>query len=322
MRKITAVAAFAAACTAALACAAGASAYPWPVKPFNRPHPVRANFGDPRTIFSISPAGAGLFGPGQFSFHSGVDISAPGGTPVYAVMSGTAYAVNREQVNVDVAPGLTFQYVHIDPVLYPAHPAIAGKTILGYVQKAAGHVHLTEIRDGQVTNPLLKGHLTPYYDQTRPRVTSIDVRDPQGQSMGMLGVHGTVELVAQAYDTPQIPAPGAWRSMPVAPAIVQWRLARTVNNRITIPTRTVVDFTTGLPLPRDFWNVYARGTYQNQPRFGPTIYSWMPGQFIFNLTPTLLDTRALRPGPYTLTVTAIDIRGHRGSLQQRFFVRN
>jgi len=246
---------------------------------------VRANFGDPRTIFSVAPAAAGLNGPGQFSFHSGVDISAPGGTPVYAVVSGTAYAVDREQVNVDVRPGLTFQYVHIDPVVYPAHPAVAGKTILGYVQKAAGHVHLTEIRDGKVTNPLQRGHLTPYYDQTRPRVTSIEVRDSEGQPTGVLGVHGKVDLVTQAYDTPQIPAPGIWRSMPVAPTVVEWELVRTNTGKVAVPTTTVVNFADGLPLPRDFWNVYARGTYQNQPRFGATIYSWMPGVFVYNLTP-------------------------------------
>ena len=36
---------------AVLAVAASAQAYPWPLKPFNRQHPIRANFGDPRTRF-------------------------------------------------------------------------------------------------------------------------------------------------------------------------------------------------------------------------------------------------------------------------------
>ena len=215
MRATRTLAATVAAFAFGLAWTGGALAYPWPVKPFDKPHPVRGNFGDPRTVFSVAPAATGLFGPGEFSFHQGVDISAPAGTPVYAVMSGTAYATNREQVNVDVRPGLTFQYIHIDPVLYPAHQVIAGKTILGYVQKAAGHVHLTEIRDTRVVNPLLKGHLSPYYDRTRPRVTAISVRDPQAQPIGVLGIHGKVELTAEAYDTPQIPAPGVWRHMPV-----------------------------------------------------------------------------------------------------------
>jgi peptidase M23-like protein len=316
------LAAVAAAFALGLAWTGSALAYPWPVKPFNKPHPVRGNFGDPRTVFSVAPAASGLFGPGEFSFHQGVDISAPGGTPVYAVMSGTAYAPSREQVNVDVRPGLTFQYVHIDPVLYPAHQVVAGKTILGYVQKAAGHVHLTEIRDSRVVNPLLKGHLSPYYDRTRPRVTAISVRDPQGQPLGVLGIHGKIELTAEACDTPQIPAPGVWRHMPVTPAIVQWQLTAANTGKLVIPVTTAADFSAGLPGNKDFWTVYARGTYQNQPRFDNTIYSWMPGQFLFDLTPTLLDTHTLRNGPYLISVTAIDVRGHRGTLQQPFFVRN
>ncbi len=40
-----------AAATAALVACAAASAYPWPVKPFDRQHPIRAYFGDPRTRF-------------------------------------------------------------------------------------------------------------------------------------------------------------------------------------------------------------------------------------------------------------------------------
>jgi murein DD-endopeptidase MepM/ murein hydrolase activator NlpD len=283
---------------------------------------VRGNFGDPRTIFNVAPAASGLNGPGQFSFHNGVDISAPANTPVYPVMSGTAYAVSREQVNVDVRPGLTFQYIHINPTQFSSRQVIAGKTVLGTVIKSAGHVHLSEIRDGKVTNPLLKGHLQPYNDQTRPTVASILVRDAQGQPTGPLGVHGKIELVADAFDRPQIPAPGSWRSMPVAPAIVQWRLTATNTGKTVIRTQVVADFDLGLPLNRDFWTIYARGTYQNQPRFGQTIYSWMPGQFLYDLTPQLLDTRTLHDGPYTVTVDAIDVRGHRGTLQQRIFVRN
>ena len=60
-------------------------AYGWPVRPFNAQHPVRANFGDPRTRFA-DPAGVDALvrGEGSFSFHQGVDISAPDGTAVYS----------------------------------------------------------------------------------------------------------------------------------------------------------------------------------------------------------------------------------------------
>jgi hypothetical protein len=51
--------------------------YSWPLQPFDRAHPVRAFFNDPR----ISGA--------TKAFHFGVDISAPNGTPVYAVTGRT-----------------------------------------------------------------------------------------------------------------------------------------------------------------------------------------------------------------------------------------
>src|SRR5438034_8776441 len=79
--------------SAALAAAGAASARPsntsgatsesygWPVRPFDRQHPVRGSFGDPRTVFTAPPTTAGVLrGAGQFSFHEGVDISAPNGT--------------------------------------------------------------------------------------------------------------------------------------------------------------------------------------------------------------------------------------------------
>ena len=44
-------------CLLALGAAAGAGAYPWPVKPFNKQHPIRANFGDPNAAIGNSVAG-------------------------------------------------------------------------------------------------------------------------------------------------------------------------------------------------------------------------------------------------------------------------
>src|SRR5919202_3855047 len=80
--------------TAALTSSAPVAAYPWPIKPFNQAHPVRGNFGDPRTYFSWLATTAGLNGPGTFSFHNGIDISAKAGTPVYPVASGVAHVLS------------------------------------------------------------------------------------------------------------------------------------------------------------------------------------------------------------------------------------
>ena len=77
----------------ASASATSSESYGWPVKPFDRRHPVRGSFGDPRTVFTAPPTTAGvLHGAGQFSFHEGVDISAPNGTAVYPVRDGKGKA--------------------------------------------------------------------------------------------------------------------------------------------------------------------------------------------------------------------------------------
>jgi hypothetical protein len=78
LRRLAAVAAAIAA--AALLRSTGL-AYGWPVKPFDRPHPVRGSFGDPRTIFFGLPSAAGLRGDFNCTFHEGVDVSAPNDSP-------------------------------------------------------------------------------------------------------------------------------------------------------------------------------------------------------------------------------------------------
>ena len=68
-----------------------------------------------------------------------------------------------------------------------------------------------------------------------------------------------------------------------------------------------------LPFNKDFWQVYARGTYQNKPRFGNIQYGAVPGRYEFRLTRPSLDTRRLRDGVYTLSVKAVDARGNTGT---------
>lgn len=88
-----------------------------------------------------------------------------------------------------------------------------------------------------------------------------------------------------------------------------------------MPLQVAVDFRRRLPPPRDFWRFYARGSYQNAPRFGSQQYVTMPGRFLYRLA-SGLDTTELPNGPYRLSVTAIDERGNRGTLDRRFWVDN
>src|SRR5438445_12206279 len=100
-------------CLGALAAPTAASAYPWPIKPFNEQHPIRANFGDPRTVFLNTMLTDGLQGPGTFLFHNGIDIAAPGGTPVYPVISGKVRYIDESALSVKTKRRRVFQSFHL-----------------------------------------------------------------------------------------------------------------------------------------------------------------------------------------------------------------
>ena len=105
--------------TLALASASAASSYSWPFKPFNKQHPIRGFFGDPRTVFENGVLAGGFDGPGFFSFHQGIDISAPDGTPIYPVAAATAHYLGAATLNVDTGTRRRriFQYFHIVPIV-------------------------------------------------------------------------------------------------------------------------------------------------------------------------------------------------------------
>jgi len=62
--------------------------HPWPLKPFDRQHPVRGLFGDPR-----------IGDKGGKSFHFGVDVSGLDGTAVYGVNGGRV-SIDGENITV------------------------------------------------------------------------------------------------------------------------------------------------------------------------------------------------------------------------------
>lgn len=310
--------AFLAVLLVSLTVVSSAHGYPWPVRPFAKAHPVRGNFGDPRTLFQQTLFQDGLEGEGDFSFHNGIDISAPDGTSVYPVMSGTVKSVDGLTVTVRADENRTFQYVHIVPLVTAGDLVVAGKTVLGDVAWSYGHVHLDEIRGTKAWNPLAKDGIAPYRDTTKPRVTSILIRGPG--SIAPLGICGTVSMTAEARDTPQLKVPGNFADFPVSPALVTWTL-RKVRGAVYQPMIAAADFRTTLPVVADFWRVYARGTYQNAPRFGNRQFTLMPGRFLYSLNEAF-DTRTVPNGVYQITVRAEDIRGNHSAASERFTIVN
>ena len=312
LRSLLLISAFA----CALCAPAGAAAYPWPVKPFDKQHPIRAYFGDPRTRFLNTLQTNGLEGPGTFLFHNGIDISAPVGTPVYPVVSGTARFINGAAVSVRTKDHRTFQYFHIIPAIWEEQHVIARRTVIGHVMRIYEHVHLTEIRGRRVWNPLALGGIGPYHDRTLPQIEGISAR-PFGSQLDLDREHlcGAVSFVATASDTPAVPVSGAFAGYPVAPALVRWSLTAVLPFP-SLPEIFAADFRTTLPPPRDFWNVYARGTFQNAPRFSNRQY-YIRGRFVYNLASTF-DTRAYPNGIYDVAVHATDMRGNTTESLQRF----
>jgi hypothetical protein len=299
---------------------AGAS-YHWPVKPFEKQHPVRGSFGDPRTVFQSSATLRGvLSGACSCSLHRGIDVAAPDGSAVYPVASGTVTYRNGEWLKVDSGGGRGFEYWHINATVGVGAHVDAYRTVLGHIKRGSGHVHLTELSGDRAVNPLAPGHIGPYADHTTPRVTSISFRPTEtGRDVLPNLIRGRVLLVAEAEDDPTLDAPEGWKGLPVSPALLTWEI-RSWTGKIVRPREIAADFRGVLP-DRSFGSVYARGTYQNMAVLGH-FYSWaQPGSYQFKLG-GVFNSRQLRNGAYDLVVTATDIRGNSSSLKRRFTVKN
>jgi hypothetical protein len=284
----------------ALAAPSGALGYPWPLKPFDRPHAVRGYFNDPRRDF----VGEEL----QSAFHFGIDIAARDRAPVYAVAPGV---VSRHTTYVTVsANGRDFGYWHIDPVVDQGQ-AVEQGTLLGAVEPGWGHVHFAESFNGVYLNPLRPGALAPYVDTTSPTIVSIGITYA-GKNVDLTKVRGTVDLTCDAFDTPPVPPPPPWKETRVTPALIRWRILRGIAGG-QAPWKTAADFRTTL-MPSALFNlVYAPGTRQNR--------AGHPGNYNFYLRQAFRTTR-LRDGPYRLQVAAYDSRGNSAHSTLGFTVAN
>ena len=270
--------------------------YGWPLRPFDRAHPVRGAFNDPRISGSSR------------SFHFGIDISAPNGTPVYAVRAGEVHVEGGRSLAV-VAGDTAFGYWHVVPAV--AHrQRVAKHQLLGHTEAPWLHLHFAERRAGSYRDPLRPGALSPWSDGTPPHVTKI-VLSRDGRALPAGAIFGPVDVIAEAHQMPPLPVPPPWQGLPLTPARMRWRVRR--NNRTVRSWHTPIDFSQGL-LPQDqFSRVYAPGTRQNRPG--------KPGLYRLYLAHTW-STRMLADGDYELEVEASDLYGNRGMLALPFALVN
>jgi hypothetical protein len=298
-----------AALLAAAAPAAGrADSYGWPLQPFDRQHPVRGFFGDPRV-------GEGADGHADSkTFHFGIDISAPDKTAVYATASGRIVWEPQRPETVAIrsadGTGRVFAYWHIVPSVRNGASAVAYRTVIGHIAAGWGHVHLAELVDGRYVNPLRSGALSPYTDTTRPRVHAVSF-ERMGKSLGPGSLSGRFDLVAETWDETPMLVPGRWGHKPVMPSLVRWRL---VGRRgATTGWRTAIDFSATIPSPGLFDRFFAPWTRQNHP--------WRNGRYRVLLA-SGWDSSSLPDGLHRLEVEAMDTRGNRARRSVAFTLAN
>jgi murein DD-endopeptidase MepM/ murein hydrolase activator NlpD len=269
------------------------SAYGWPLKPFGRPHFVRAYFNDPRIEGSSK------------TFHFGIDIavSTQGRTPVYAVASGTARLANRHAIMV--WGSRAFGYWHVDPVVR-AGQFVRKHQLIGMSMKGWNHLHFGEYAGRRWVNPLRSGGLGPFIDTTVPTVRKV-IFQRSREALNPERVSGTCSLVLVAYDTASSIRPAPW---PVTPALIRWRIAR--SGRPVTGWKTVID-SRGAIRSGSFASVYAPGTKQNHPGH--------PGEYRFNLAHAW-TSGAFRDGSYMIEIRASDTRANTVIARLRFVIEN
>jgi murein DD-endopeptidase MepM/ murein hydrolase activator NlpD len=259
-----------------------APAYGWPLKPFDKQHPVRAFLNDPR-----------IGENGGKAFHFGIDIAAPDGTGVYAVTGGKLY-LSHGSLCVVAGGGHEYGYWHIRAAAgLSEHQIVHKHQLLGTIAPGWGHVHFAERLGTEYVNPLRPGALGPYTDPLAPTIAGLSVRSDG---------HRGYDLVVYAHDTTWPTVRGAWANEPVTPALIRWRIGSAGT------WRTAVDFREKMLDRRLFDSIYAPDTTQN--------HKGKQGNFAFYLG------RSWRPadGTYRIQIEALDTRGNRALATARVSV--
>jgi hypothetical protein len=252
-------------------------AYGWPVKPFDRQHPVRAFLDDPR-----------IGAHGSRAFHFGIDVAAPDGTDVYAVEPGILY-LSHGSLAVVSGPSHEFGYWHVKAARgLREHQIVHRHQLLGTILPGWTHVHFAERVGRDYVNPLRPGGLGPYTDPVPPTIAEVSLA--RAASGGLM-------ILADAYDTTWPPVPGPWAREPVAPALIQWRALGSGGGLGR--WHTAVDFRHRMLDRSLFDSIYAPPTAQNHMGEAGlycfyVAHDWKPADGTYRLEVAASDTRGNR----------------------------
>ncbi len=100
---------------------------------------------------------------GYYGMHSGVDLAAPQGTPVYAIASGyvnisTYHSVNGNYVSMSHGNGYGSLYAHLDHAVVSAGDYVKQGQVIGYVGSTgwstSAHLHFEIHKTGSTVHPM------------------------------------------------------------------------------------------------------------------------------------------------------------------------
>lgn len=146
----------------------------------------------------FGPRGA-VPGVGDLGFHTGQDIAAPGGTPIYAAHSGVIRrkwwdaqgktAMGGNMVSISGDDGLETRYAHMQSQSHLAvgSRVIGGQTIIGYVGMSGAangnHLHFEVVVNGVQIDPLpfINQTIPPNEAESEPSMYYLMIKDGEGR---------------------------------------------------------------------------------------------------------------------------------------------
>ena len=305
----------------------GAAAYSWPFKPFNKQHPIRGFFGDPRTVYlngvlvgRLRRARLLLVPPGDRHLRARRHADLPR-RKRHRALPRRRDAQRRcrpeqggRRGRLPVLPhrpdrrrGRAGDREEDDPRLRAA--AVPARALDGDQRHALGEPVAAGPSDA-----VCRPHEADDPRRRRSATRPARCRPP-------LGLCGRIELAVDAFDTPPVPVPGKFRGLPVAPALVRWNIARLERHR-----RRPVAHRRRLPHDRPRQRAASPTSMPRAPtrtrRASATSSTRRcPASYLFLLAGNF-DTTSLANGVYRLTARVSDERGNTATFTERFSVLN